>query len=644
MGDERREQLGRPLWLAYIVPSWAFSPEDMANLRANPPEIGGLVDDVESMAINICRAAFGNPCPPFEQVSSEAVGRVLERFGYENLARNHLMRVLRVRASFPGEWALLVNHLVIPAQSAPDTNRRATNMTTFATLLTRLFPTALQSGPLGRQFALEYFALATRWFQLDLQTLSSEAQSLAYSTFRAFLAGSFRPVIDQFVKYEEWAILPTAWKEKMLDFQVLEEVQRARGTETHLKVNFKLRRFNGNTIRDKVRSCQREIARQLEDIRSQQQEVDVQVRRVEQQAESSSTAARRGAPLSLAALRASRSERQQQSQSQPQPNASQQRSQSSTVPPTSSQVSQRSSRPRLDSPAEPPSTPAQVSRQQLSAVVVNNPPAPHLVDFRGLILKQSAIAFRSWEAILADTAKHNENLAASDQRSMLVIADIPYFVTTHYWDSVEFALHGSLPIPDALLAKDANTKFETFLRKHLAMLKKIGKGRNVMTFTCCSYAQAITLIRFLEAQQAAGWGDNNVTAFTMGTMRRVGECLLILVRIYSDYFLTGFLPGSYRAANRYTLIPNSEAFVQIVFGFPFNAWTGIFADRAGDLTVPWTGKQEYIYDDRRRAKNSTQKPLRLMVDMIRSLPNCDLVLDLYAGTGSASVAAALMEK
>jgi DNA modification methylase len=120
---------------------------------------------------------------------------------------------------------------------------------------------------------------------------------------------------------------------------------------------------------------------------------------------------------------------------------------------------------------------------------------------------------------------------------------------------------------------------------------------------------------------------------------------MISVALHAHFSSLGFLPGSYRAPNRYTLIPNSEAFVQIVFGYPHNNWCGVFADRAGDLTVPWTGKQEYVYnDDRRRAINPTQKPLRLLVDMVQSLPTCEMVIDLYAGTGSTSVAAALMEK
>ena len=526
MDMERQEGLGRPLWLAYVVPGWAFSPEDLANLRANPPEIGGLVDDIESMAANICRAAFGNPNPPLDQISPEPVAHVLEQLGYERIARNHLMRNLRVRATFPGEWGLLVNNLIVPAQSATDPSKRATNMTTFATLLTRLFPTALSSRDevgdrgrgdgaedRGREFAQEYFRLATRWFQSDLPHLSEIGATLVYSSFRAFLAGSFRVIIDEFVKYSTWQGLPTDLKEKMLDFSVAEETHRGRGDETNLKIVFSLRRFNGHTVRDKVRSCRREISRRLDEIRAQAEEevpdsVFVEQEDVPHVAESSAAAARR-APRSQQAVPRRPKPSQQSRQRQPQPSVVQVASPRQT---------------RLDSPVEPPITPAPLPRQQVAAVVVGQPPAPVLTDFLGLIIKQSVFAARSWDVLLEGYAVHNENLAAADQRSILVVADIPYFVTNQYWDTVDFALNGSLPIPVALLNKSADEKIATFLRKHLNVLKKIGKGRNVMTFTCCSYAQAVTLMRFLETQQSLGWGDLNVTAFTMGTMRRVGMC------------------------------------------------------------------------------------------------------------------------
>lgn len=95
-------------------------------------------------------------------------------------------------------------------------------------------------------------------------------------------------------------------------------------------------------------------------------------------------------------------------------------------------------------------------------------------------------------------------------------------------------------------------------------------------------------------------------------------------------------------ARRNCLVASFECFVQFVFGSPDIEYQGIFESRRNILSVPWTTPSEFLkmkVDSQKVTVNPTQKPVAFWNDLILSVKNCGLVIDAFAGTGSASEAA-----
>ena len=96
-------------------------------------------------------------------------------------------------------------------------------------------------------------------------------------------------------------------------------------------------------------------------------------------------------------------------------------------------------------------------------------------------------------------------------------------------------------------------------------------------------------------------------------------------------------------SHRQTLCSDAEWALQIVFGFPIIKYVGIFQNHSAELDCPWTQPHEYITKDGLPV-NRTQKPLQFWNDLIKCMPNVSIVVDLFAGTGSAAFAAAQLGK
>jgi hypothetical protein len=87
-----------------------------------------------------------------------------------------------------------------------------------------------------------------------------------------------------------------------------------------------------------------------------------------------------------------------------------------------------------------------------------------------------------------------------------------------------------------------------------------------------------------------------------------------------------------RAKGRLTVVNNHEHYVQLIFGDPDVSYgnTDYLRNRLANVSIPWEAANPM---------NPCNKPVAMWQDWLRTLTRCQLLLDLFAGTGSATLAA-----
>ena len=93
-------------------------------------------------------------------------------------------------------------------------------------------------------------------------------------------------------------------------------------------------------------------------------------------------------------------------------------------------------------------------------------------------------------------------------------------------------------------------------------------------------------------------------------------------------------PKGLSYTNKKTLVNNVECALQIVIGSPRISYTGLLESRSNLVDVPWTRGLKW----ENALVNSCEKPVEFWTNFLES-GSFDLVLDLFAGTGSLSEAA-----
>lgn len=82
--------------------------------------------------------------------------------------------------------------------------------------------------------------------------------------------------------------------------------------------------------------------------------------------------------------------------------------------------------------------------------------------------------------------------------------------------------------------------------------------------------------------------------------------------------------------------------MQFKFGNPEIEYRGVFRNEDDLLNLSWMSTDDFIMetvDDEPRKVNYRQSPVYFWKDLISSVKNCGLVVDLFAGTGSVTEAA-----
>ena len=110
----------------------------------------------------------------------------------------------------------------------------------------------------------------------------------------------------------------------------------------------------------------------------------------------------------------------------------------------------------------------------------------------------------------------------------------------------------------------------------------------------------------------------------------------------------GFVTTIQQQPDRPTLIPHSEHYLQLWFGkkskkeFCIDYSGTLFGtERAASIPVEWG---QLDTDPKNETVNSTQKPLTLIKSFLMADKQCDLVWDLFSGSGTTSVAAVELGK
>lgn len=230
------------------------------------------------------------------------------------------------------------------------------------------------------------------------------------------------------------------------------------------------------------------------------------------------------------------------------------------------------------------------------------------------------------------------------KNEVLLFADIPYFLTDAPWDKYETAC-ALLPPKDP--KKKVNRDI-VLCRELCNRIFDLMSHVDGSAFIFCSDAQALYISKCFETDYSVQQSlkreknivesSNNFSGLRSHVKRYVVRKSKLPFFYSSLMYFLDYQPQS-SLGFRFELQPNSESYVQIIFGTPQIEYHGIFHSRAAELSCEWTAPSEYIKNRAGQSLNSTQKPVKFFVDYIKSFKNAALVLDLFAGTGSASVAA-----
>ena len=182
-------------------------------------------------------------------------------------------------------------------------------------------------------------------------------------------------------------------------------------------------------------------------------------------------------------------------------------------------------------------------------------------------------------------------------------ADVPYFATKNYWDDPEFV----------------GTSVRDFPRYFVKVLSNIMANRNGMAiiFGNVNYQLHEMKKELLKLKEKRLGG--------------VTEIVDVVVHRANYKSRTALQP------RRNALVNNVEMCLQVIFGKPIIDYSSsLFKNRENLISIPWDRR---IKGTDGEVVNTAQKPVALWTEFLKSI-KCDLVLDLFAGTGSLSVAAA----
>ena len=198
-----------------------------------------------------------------------------------------------------------------------------------------------------------------------------------------------------------------------------------------------------------------------------------------------------------------------------------------------------------------------------------------------------------------------DNTAGSTEaKDIFIGADVPYFSTTNSWDQPGFVGVSELEFP------------KHFVRN----LCKVMQGRNGMAVIFCN-----------ELYQKGEIRKHLVDA---KIQRQAGIREIVPLFVNREGYISY---GAFRK-DRKCLLSNVEVALQVTFGSPAVDYSlsQMFKDRSNSLSVKWDFR---IRDEKKKTVNTAQKPVDFWVQFLKCV-KCDVVVDLFAGTGSLSVAAA----
>jgi hypothetical protein len=191
-----------------------------------------------------------------------------------------------------------------------------------------------------------------------------------------------------------------------------------------------------------------------------------------------------------------------------------------------------------------------------------------------------------------------------DVREIFIGADIPYFLTKYHWDKPEFVGVG----PEKLLQLLVKT------------LQRLMCNKSGMVIVFGSAFQTQMLKKELLAIK----------------LQKVG------ITEVSDFFVRreGFRTRMFVQRDRKSLVNNVETGLQIIFGRPLIDYSNVPLLKARENFIDCKWEQLIKYDDG-ECVNAAQKPVAIWSAFLKSCKSCDIVFDIFAGTGSLSVAAAM---
>jgi hypothetical protein len=225
--------------------------------------------------------------------------------------------------------------------------------------------------------------------------------------------------------------------------------------------------------------------------------------------------------------------------------------------------------------------------------------------FYGAVLQESVFSSEAFHAIDRIFAGHAELMDKPvDLKTVFVGADLPYFCTKNSWDKPEFV---------GCTVKELPQKFVSYLLKIMANLSGMA-------------------IIFGNSNWQIGKIKKLLARSRLSKTSNVTEIMDVYV------FRQGYSSRAFQQGDRKSFINNVEVAVQVVFGKPGVDYSGteLLKSRQNLIMVPW---ERRIKGPDGNTLNTAQKPVIMWDEFLKAVKP-DLALDLFAGTGSLSIAAA----
>jgi hypothetical protein len=498
-----------PVWDAWILDESSLTNDELQIIRGNQAEVRTLPDDIGTSFNRLVQRLGVETFDEVQNLSNEAVETVLSSGAVGTMVRNHALSVLRVRLVFPEEFAYLNQHFFAPSLTSTDTGCVAVCNATLAVFFYKLIPVNLyleekvvgvgsNGKDIKKMFVVnedlvkEIIPRLTRW--VEGPKVANINRSMFFAALRKFVTSYTRVLTHLAGNPTNWRNLSDSDKDvaATVGVDVVEgpkggkkgKGQRKTGSRKGkeratdgdgdegegepVKIVLTLPGMRGQTL---DQQCQNAISF-IEGRQRQQQSTISAVQR------SSGPASRRSSTRATVELPTVEELPEEET--------------ADTVPVASEEQDV------VMQPVEP--VHSEVEVQTLGQPTV----AQH-----GVILNNSVFECGLQSANLLAGYAYSPNLAKDAQPSVLLIADLPYFVLKVDWDSLRFAHSTSRSIED-------------FTNAALINILETMAFTNGFAFIFCSDDEKFYMMRDLRRLTASELTAYGIKQFDWGCVTRKG--------------------------------------------------------------------------------------------------------------------------